>query len=175
MTSHESNISNSKEEKKRMKSLAKEEKRNNKLLKEEEKRRSKDEKKRSKEELKRKQKEEKELSKRNKNPPNMKVEIKKTKSEARSVKSEPRSTDKANVGASPFLKSRFVMPRGHKGYVFPVTPGPARYPVTSINYPIMKARRQKDLTKKMLNGPRPPAYTMGIKHSEIREFYNKIQ
>ncbi|KAG4077589.1 hypothetical protein HA402_003016 [Bradysia odoriphaga] len=176
MSSDEANISNSKEEKKRMKSLAKEEKRNSKLLKEEEKRKSKDEKKRSKEELKRKQKEEKELSKRNKNQPtNMQVVVKKTKSETQSVKSQPRSTDKANREVPPFIKSRFVMPRGHKGYVFPVTPGPARYPVTNINYPIMKARRQKDLTKKMLNGPRPPAYTMGIKHSEIREFYNKIQ
>lgn len=55
------------------------------------------------------------------------------------------------------------------------TSGPARYPVTKINYPIMKARRQVDLTKKMVVGPSPPAYTMGIRHTAFREFYNKIQ
>lgn len=179
MANDEANVSNWKEEEKKKKILAKEEKRNSKLLKQEEKRKSKEDKKRSKEELKMKKKLEKEQSKRDKKQiTNMQSEpklgVKKTKSETQSVKSETKS-NKAERDAFQFIKSRFVMPRRQKGYVFPVTPGPARYPVTNINYPIMKARRQKDLTKRMLNGTRPPAYTMGIKHSEMREFYNKIQ
>lgn len=157
-----------KEEKKKLKKLAKEEKLKNKMIEKEEKKRIKEEKRKSKEDIKKnKGKEEKK-------------ELKKTKSADSNAKNKVetqslRSTNRTGGEEFRFIKSRFVMPRAQKGYVFPVTPGPARYPITRINYPIMKARRQVDLTKKMIAGPSPPAYTMGIRHTEFREFYNKIQ
>lgn len=174
----------SKEEEKQRKKLAKEEKMKKKIIEKEEKRGSKEEKKRSKEEQRRSKEERKKtksqtdvhvnVSKINKPPEkdvNNKMETQSVKSDTKSV----RSANKTNGESFKFQESRFVMPRGRKGYIFPVTPGPARYPITRVNYPIMKARRQVDLTKKMIAGPSTPAYTMGIRHSDLREFYNKIQ
>lgn len=172
---NKSSTSISKEEKKKLKKFAKEEKLKNKMIEKEEKRRSKEEKRKSKEELKKnksatavdkeEKKDKKELLKKTESS----EANAKNKTETRSVRSATGREDFT------FTKSRFVMPRAQKGYVFPVTPGPARYPITRIDYPVMKARRQVDLTKKMIAGPSPPAYTMGIKHTEFREFYNKIQ
>lgn len=178
---NKSSTSVSKEEKQKRKSVAKEEKAKMKEMEKEEKRKIKDEKRKSKGEKKKdKSKTDVHQEKKKKDSKKSKSAVKGTtnEKEAPTVKSEPGTVKSAhNTGEEPFQfrKSRFVMPRGQKGYIFPVTPGPARYPVTRINYPIMKARRQVDLTKKMMNGPTPPAYTMGVKHSEFREFYNKIQ
>ncbi len=164
----------SKEEKKKLKELAKEEKMTSKAMEKEERRRSKDEKRKSKDEAKRKSKEDVRT-----NDASINVQKRRSTETDGEHKPEPqrevRPVAKMGNDNFQFIKTRFVMPRGQKGYIFPVTPGPARYPVTRINYPIMKARRQVDLTKRMIAGPRPPAFTMGVRHSEYREFYNKIQ
>lgn len=171
----------SKEEEKKMKNLAKEEKMKKKLLEKEEKRRSKEEKKMKMKEDERRIKEERkkmnsktDIHTKKKSKSSDAKNITETQSQHSEVKSV-RSAYKTGEQSFQFRDSRFVMPRGRKGYIFPVTPGPARYPVTRINYPIMNARRQVDLTKKMFTGPSIPAFTMGIRHSELREFYNKIQ
>lgn len=159
------------------KKMSKEEKKQNKVLAKEEKKRSKEDKKRIKD-AKKKSKSSTNLVKEDKKADKSKKGSEKGKS--KSSKYDKFETEQ-NIGGPKqstsyqFLPTRFELPRGQKGYVFPVTPGPARYPVTRINYPIMKARRQVDLTKKMIAGPSPPAYTMGIRHTEFREFYNKIQ
>lgn len=152
----------SKEEKKRIK----EEKLKNKMM-------EKEEKKRIKEEKKKKTKDDKGSAK---SDPNTDQSETDTVGPKPSKSVEAASSYKNTDGSFKFMPSRFVMPRGKKGYVFPMSPGPARYPITRVNYPIMRARRQRDLTKKMLvTIPTQPAYTMGIRHTEYREFYNKIQ
>lgn len=174
----------SKEQEKKMKDLAKEEKMKKKLMEKEEKRRSKEEKKKIKEDERRSKEDRKKMNSKT-DIHTKKNESKKSKSSDAKNKKETQSdhfevksvqsAHKTGEQSFQFRDSRFVMPRGRKGYIFPVTPGPARYPVTRINYPVMNARRQVDLTKKMFTGPSTPAYTMGIRHTELREFYNKIQ
>lgn len=170
----------SKEDKKKEEKAKKEEEKQRKSLAKEEKKRSKEERKKMKEDQKKSKSStnvHKEDKKKDKSKKDSKSKSKSSKDKGKYVQEENEQAKVAPKPSSsyPFLPTRFELPRGQKGYVFPVTPGPARYPVTRINYPIMKARRQVDLTKKMIAGPSPPAYTMGIRHTEFREFYNKIQ